>query len=765
MNDTPSPSAETADAGAQDGGDERLDAAARESDDATDTPDTPTETDETPAAASDDNQTESDTDDSPSEPEPEEASFEDMNLDPLIMRALKEIGYENPMSVQTEVYPHVAAGTDVLVQSRTGTGKTAAFSIPLIQRLDFESSGAQALILAPTRELALQVAREIDRIAQYTGLKVVPIYGGAPIKPQITALEEGAQIVAGTPGRVLDHIRRKTLKTDGIKMLVLDECDEMLSMGFLEEIEAIISALPPKEQRVNMMFSATIPDDAQRIAKRHMNEWVDLALSTDEGISVEMIDHYYYVVSGMARTRDLLKVLIAEKPESAIIFCNTRDDTAMVAKFLTKNGFNAQAISSDFSQREREKVMKKMREGNIKFLCATDVAARGIDISGLSHVINYTFPESPQVYVHRTGRTGRAGERGIAISLIGPREIGAFYYLKLTYKIRPEERDLPSSEELETLQEGQRYDRVVKLVQEQPKPEYLSLARRVWQSEEGERVVGALLQRLFDQRLEKARREERKRREEQRGDGEERAEGEEQERRERRPRDRDRGRGRDRDRDRSRRGRDRDDRGRGRDRDRDRDRDRPRRDRDSDRERSKDESAEGEDGKKRRRRRRRRRGESGDEGRRERSDKRAEGASGEAASGEAASGDGETKEFWETWADDKASKDNGDSGESAEAEKAEGAEPAERAERAQPDDGSVRLYVNIGKREKLAADEVRTLLAEGMEGDDAEKIGAISIRNTHCYVRVPEEIVDKLIDASKGKSIGERDVLVERARR
>jgi len=424
--------------------------------------------------------------------------FADLELDPEILQGLEDMGYERPMPVQLAVYGPMRAGRDIMVQSRTGSGKTSAFGIPIAQRIDADSLGAQALILAPTRELALQVSREIAQISIHKGLRVQPIYGGAPIKPQIDALQAGAQVIAGTPGRVLDHLRRGTLKPGNIRTLVLDECDEMLSMGFQEEIEKIIEHLPPPGERQTVLFSATIPDEIQRIARRHMSEPEEISLSTGN-IAVEEISHYYYVVSGVARTRDLLKVLRAEAPDSSIIFCNTREETTTVAKFLQRHGYDAEAISSDLTQRDRERVMKRMRDRNLHFLVATDVAARGIDISDLSHVINYTFPESPEVYVHRTGRTGRAGKSGVAISLVGPRELGSFYYLKLIYKIRPEERDLPSPEEMGVLHEGERYERVATLVSEEPGNEFRTLARRIWQSNQGERIVGALVQRLLSQ--------------------------------------------------------------------------------------------------------------------------------------------------------------------------------------------------------------------------------------------------------------------------
>jgi ATP-dependent RNA helicase DeaD len=424
-------------------------------------------------------------------------TFESMNLDPSVKQALDDMGYATPMEVQTAVFDHVQSGRDLAVQSRTGSGKTAAFGIPIANMLAPSSQGVQALILAPTRELALQVSQEVGRICAYKNLQVVPVYGGAPMGRQVDALKAGAQIVAGTPGRVLDHIRRGTFKTDQVKILVLDECDEMLSMGFLEEIEKIIAELPSKDKRQTLLFSATMPDDIERIAKRHMRAYDKLALS-DGNVNVQQIAHQYYMVSGLGRTRDLLRVIDFEEPESAIIFCNTREDTTMVAQFLQRAGYDAESISSDLSQSDRERVMGRSREKNLRFLVATDIAARGIDISDLSHVINYTFPESPEVYVHRTGRTGRAGKSGTAISLVGPREIGAFYYLKLIYKIRPEEKEFPSERELRTRREADRFEKVLEEVPEDAGDEFRSLARRVIQSADGERIVASVLKRLLE---------------------------------------------------------------------------------------------------------------------------------------------------------------------------------------------------------------------------------------------------------------------------
>ena len=377
----------------------------------------------------------------PAEPKP--PSFDDLGLHPDVKQALDDMGYFAPTPVQTAVFKPVSEGKDLLVQSRTGTGKTTAFGLPIVNRMVPAARQPQALILTPTRELALQVARELTQIGKHRGIVIECVYGGAPIGKQIKALKDGVHVVVGTPGRVLDHIGRRTLDLKTVTTFVLDECDEMLSMGFLEDIEKITSYLPDKHQ--TLLFSATMPDEVTRYARRHMPVREQISLSRDS-ISVSDIHHAYYIVSGIARSRDLLKIILAEEPESAIIFCNMRDETTAVARFLQKQGFDAEPLSSDLSQNDRERVMGRMKAKNLRFLCATDVAARGIDISNLSHVINYSVPESPEVYVHRTGRTGRAGKKGTALSLVGPRELGNFRYVRLTFGIKPEERVLPKDD-------------------------------------------------------------------------------------------------------------------------------------------------------------------------------------------------------------------------------------------------------------------------------------------------------------------------------
>jgi len=432
----------------------------------------------------------------PPEAPPTNLTFDALKLTPEVRRALDEIGYTKPTPVQLATYEPAISGRDVIVQARTGTGKTAAFAIPLADRLVSNKPGVQALVLAPTRELALQSARELDRIGVHRGLKTTAVYGGAPMGKQISDLSEGAQIVSGTPGRVLDHLRRGTLDPSGIRALVLDEMDEMLSMGFARELNAILELIPGRDKRQTMCFSATVDEDIRRHAERYMTDPVLVSLSSD-AIGAEAITHYAYMVSGRDRAGDLVRVLEIENPESAIIFCNMRSETEHVASVLTRGGFQADWLNGDLPQRDREEVMQRTREGKLRYLVATDVAARGIDVSHITHVINYSFPESTAVYVHRTGRTGRAGRTGCAISLVSPVELARLYYLRLQYKISPIERALPSAGDAKTRMET---DRIGLLIEAFARPGVVAesaVAKRLLTHPEAEQIVAGLINAFF----------------------------------------------------------------------------------------------------------------------------------------------------------------------------------------------------------------------------------------------------------------------------
>jgi ATP-dependent RNA helicase DeaD len=429
-----------------------------------------------------------------------EVSFSDFHLLPEILEAVEKMGFKTPTPVQARTYKCAMSGNDFIAMAQTGTGKTAAFGIPIIQKID-PKGAVQALILAPTRELALQVSKEIACIGQKRGIRCAAVYGGASFTAQTSDVKSGAQIVAGTPGRVLDHIRRRTISFDSLKVLVLDEADEMLSMGFEKELSEIMEALPRKRQ--TMLFSATIPDDIQRLSKRYMGEAEIISVS-DDGVAAKDVSHFVYVIPGHKRHESLVKIIEVERPESAIVFCNTREETQFVAQFLKNKGYNADWLNSDLSQNDRERVMKATRNGTLKFLVATDVAARGIDVSLLSHVINYTFPESLEVYVHRTGRTGRAGRQGAAVSLIAPQDIGSLYMLRLTYKIFPVEKKLITETETAKMVELERIGILRKTFANGEGAGFEGLAKRLMCDVRGEKIVAGLIGRYFGEARDEA---------------------------------------------------------------------------------------------------------------------------------------------------------------------------------------------------------------------------------------------------------------------
>jgi ATP-dependent RNA helicase DeaD len=368
-----------------------------------------------------------------------------------IRDGIRSLGWTHPTPVQDKVLPAMRDGHDVIVQAHTGSGKTGAFGIPIAMAIDPELDYCQALVLAPTRELANQVAEETAALGAQKGVRSVPIYGGVGYQQQIEAIELGAHLVVGTPGRILDHLGAGRLSLDGVKILVFDEADELLSLGFWPDMREILKYLP--EERQSCLFSATIPERVRSLARVFLTE--PHYVSPSEGqLAPQEIEHFYVVTTAQEKDANLVRILEHEDPESAIIFCNTKSDVRFVAAFLQRRGFDADQISGDLTQAAREQAMARIKAGQLRFLVATDVAARGIDISDLSHVIGYSAPQSPEVYVHRTGRTGRAGKAGVAISLVSGLDIGNFRYLQQVNRIEIKERKLPTDQAiLERLRE------------------------------------------------------------------------------------------------------------------------------------------------------------------------------------------------------------------------------------------------------------------------------------------------------------------------
>jgi ATP-dependent RNA helicase DeaD len=372
-------------------------------------------------------------------------SFDSLNLSPEVLRAIKQMGYTRPTPVQSVAVPLVFAGLDLIIQSQTGTGKTAAFAVPVIDMIEAGDSPVEVLVLVPTRELALQVSEQFEQLSVFKQpFGVVAVYGGAGMDAQTKGLKK-ARVVVATPGRLLDHLERKHLSLKSIKYLILDEADEMLSLGFERDLDAILSHLP--QSRQTLLFSATMSEEVRRFSTQCMHSPEFVTLSSDS-VAARQVKHLYHMISGANRLKDLCTLIEYDDPDAAIIFCNTKGDTEMVVRHLRKHGYAAELINGDLPQAEREKALALVRQGKARFLVATDVAARGIDISELPCVINYALPEGAEAYIHRTGRTGRAGRKGVALSLMGPREIGTFYQLKSIYKVDLIERPLPTREQL-----------------------------------------------------------------------------------------------------------------------------------------------------------------------------------------------------------------------------------------------------------------------------------------------------------------------------
>ncbi len=348
--------------------------------------------------------------------------FSDLDLGEPLLRALHDVGYESPSPIQAATIPHLLAGTDVLGQAQTGTGKTAAFALPILARLDLQQSAPQALVLAPTRELAIQVAEAFQRYATHIpGFHVLPIYGGQSYGPQFSALRRGVHVIVGTPGRVIDHLDKGSLDLSQLKTLVLDEADEMLRMGFIDDVERILKETPATRQTA--LFSATMPPAIKRIAKTYLHSPAEVTVAAKTG-TAENIRQRYWLVSGMHKLDALTRILEAEPFDGMIIFARTKLGTEELAGKLQARGFSAAAINGDLQQQQRERMIGQLKDGAIDILVATDVAARGLDVERISHVINYDVPTDPESYTHRIGRTGRAGRSGEAILFITPREKG-----------------------------------------------------------------------------------------------------------------------------------------------------------------------------------------------------------------------------------------------------------------------------------------------------------------------------------------------------
>ncbi|MEO2204263.1 DEAD/DEAH box helicase [Paenibacillus pabuli] len=420
-------------------------------------------------------------------------NFVDFNLEPLVLQAITELGFEEATPIQSKSIPFALEGRDLIGQAQTGTGKTAAFGIPLISKISKSDEKIRALIMAPTRELAIQVAEEIEKLTRFKGLRSLPIYGGQDIVRQIRALKRKPQIIIGTPGRLLDHINRKTIKLEDVQTVVLDEADEMLDMGFMEDIQSILKQVPADRQ--TMLFSATMPPNIQKLAQQFLNNPEHVSVIPKQ-VSAPLIDQAYIEVPERQKFEALSRLLDMESPELAIVFGRTKRRVDELAEALQKRGYSADGLHGDLSQNQRDTVMRKFRDGSIDVLVATDVAARGLDVSGVTHVVNFDLPQDPESYVHRIGRTGRAGKEGAAWSFVTPREIDHLHFIERVTRHRIPRKPLPTMAEAVEGKQRLTAERLLEIVQSGELNEYKGIAIQLLEQYDSVQLLSASLKLL-----------------------------------------------------------------------------------------------------------------------------------------------------------------------------------------------------------------------------------------------------------------------------
>ncbi len=419
--------------------------------------------------------------------------FRSLGINDTILRALNEIGFEEPTPVQAETIPLALAGRDLIGQAQTGTGKTAAFGIPLIQKVAGSTATAAGVVLTPTRELAIQVAEELNKIAQHANIQVVPIYGGQEIRMQIRSLQKHPQIIVATPGRLMDHMRRRTIHLDHTQVVVLDEADEMLNMGFVEDIEHILGSVPASRQ--TLLFSATMPRAIQNLSQRFLDNPEMVAVKSKE-VTVPLVEQFYVELQERQKFDTLCRLLDIQSPELCIIFGRTKRRVDELSEALKKRGYTAEGIHGDLMQGKRDTVLRQFREGITTILVATDVAARGLDVTGVTHVYNFDIPQDPESYVHRIGRTGRAGQTGSSVTFVIPREIEHLVSIERTTKRKIVRMPIPTVTEAIEGQQRLVVDRLLRTVEEGGYEEYHGRAEQLLGEIDSVSLVSAALKLL-----------------------------------------------------------------------------------------------------------------------------------------------------------------------------------------------------------------------------------------------------------------------------
>lgn len=426
-------------------------------------------------------------------------TFNEFGLEPKVLRAITEMGFEEATPIQEKTIPLAMEGKDLIGQAQTGTGKTAAFGVPLIHKIDVNEDRIVALIMCPTRELAIQVAEEISKLGRFKGIRSLPIYGGQDIVKQIRALKKRPQIIIGTPGRLLDHINRKTIRLDDVQTVILDEADEMLDMGFMEDIQSILSLVP--ETRHTMLFSATMPTNIQKLAQQFLRNPEHVSVIPKQ-VSAPLIQQSYIEVQEKAKFDALCRLVDMEAPELAIIFGRTKRRVDELSEALQKRGYSSEGLHGDLSQNQRDTVMRKFRDGSIDILVATDVAARGLDVSGVTHVINFDLPQDPESYVHRIGRTGRAGKEGTSYTFVTPREIDHLHLIERITRHRITKRQLPTIAEAMEGKQRILAQQVLEIVENGDSHEFKAVAIQLLEQYDSVALLSAALKLMAGERNE-----------------------------------------------------------------------------------------------------------------------------------------------------------------------------------------------------------------------------------------------------------------------
>lgn len=425
--------------------------------------------------------------------------FKNLGLSDISLKALKKRGFEEPTPIQEKAIPILLKGEhDLIGQAQTGTGKTAAFGLPILDRIEETSKDTQVLILAPTRELAIQISDELNSLKGSRKLHIVPIYGGQSIDLQLRSLRKRVDIVVGTPGRVIDHIRRKSMNLKEISYLVLDEADEMLNMGFLEDVEIIMNAT--NQEKRTMLFSATMPKEILRIAKKYMGKYEFVAIKKEQ-LTANLTDQIYFEVSTSDKFDALCRIIDIEHEFYGLVFCRTKVDVDKIGHRLAERGYDAEALHGDISQNQRETILNKFKKKRSNILVATDVAARGIDINDLTHVINFSLPQDPEYYVHRIGRTGRAGKEGTAITFVTPEEYRKLLFIQKMTKAKIRKEKIPNVADIINSKKKRIKTQLNNIIKEEDFSEYISMAQELLDKREPEQVIAALLKHSYRDEL------------------------------------------------------------------------------------------------------------------------------------------------------------------------------------------------------------------------------------------------------------------------